>query len=134
MKVAWGMRKWSEAEMQRSLRILADQSYHTYKYPLEVLARHPETRQSIVDYAELVAAPKRVIERVYADLGLPVTPELERMLAAEEQKAKRHDTAHAYSLEEFGLRGDEIRSELADLFERYHWDEVAPRPAGAKGV
>jgi hypothetical protein len=134
MKVAWGMRKWSEAEMQRSLRILADQSYHTYKYPLEVLARHPETRQSIVDYAELVAAPKRVIERVYADLGFPVTPELERMLEAEEQKAKRHDTAHAYSLEEFGLSGGEIRSELADLFERYHWDEVAPRPAGAKGV
>jgi hypothetical protein len=132
MKVAWGMRKWSEPEMQRSLRILADQSYHTYKYPLEVLARHPETRQSIVDYAELVAAPKRVIERVYAELGFPVGAELAATLAAEEQRARKHETAHAYSLEEFGLRGDEIRTQLAELFERYRWDDAAPRKAAAK--
>src|SRR5262249_22794876 len=116
MKVAWAMRRWSDAEMQRSLRILAEQSYHTYRYPLEVLARHPETRQSIVDYAELVAAPKRVIERVYADLGFPITPAFEQTLVAEEQKAKKHEKAHAYSLEEFGLREDEIRTQLADLF------------------
>jgi hypothetical protein len=132
MKVSWGMRKWSDAEMQRSLRILAEQSYHTYKYPLEVLARHPETRHSIVDYAELVAAPKRVIEQVYADLGFTVTPALERTLVAEEQKAKKHETAHVYSLEEFGLRGDDIRAQLADLFDRYHWDEIATRDAAPK--
>ena len=132
MKVAWGMRKWSDAEMQRSLRILADQSYHTYTYPLEVLAGHPETPQAIVDYTELVAEPKRVIERVYAELGFPVTPELERMLEAEQQKAKKHETKHAYSLEEFGLRGDEIRTKLADLFERFGWDDVETRRAAAK--
>src|SRR4029453_6590963 len=39
VRVAWGMRKWSEAEMQRSLRFLPDQPCPTYKYPLEVLAR-----------------------------------------------------------------------------------------------
>ena len=45
MKVAWKMRRWSDDEMQRSLRVLAEQSYHTYRHPLEVLARHPETRR-----------------------------------------------------------------------------------------
>jgi hypothetical protein len=129
MQVAWRMRKWSEAEMQRSLAVLAAQSFHTYTYPLEVLARHPETRRAIVDYAELVAEPKRVIERVYADLGLPVTPEYEQVLLAEQQKAKRHETAHSYSLAEFGLESDDIRTQLADLFERFHWEEPAPAPA-----
>lgn len=123
MKVAWGMRKWSEAEMQRSLRVLAEQSYHTYEYPLEVLARHPELSQSVVDYTDLVAEPKRVIERVYADLGLPVTPAFAERLAAEQQKAKRHETSHSYSLAEFGLSQDEIRARLAPLFERFHWQE-----------
>ena len=65
------MRHWSEAEMQRSLRVLAEQSYHTYRYPLEVLARHPETPHAIVDYAELVAEPRKVVEQVYRSLGLP---------------------------------------------------------------
>jgi hypothetical protein len=134
MKVAWGMRKWSAEEMQRSLRILADQSYHTYEYPLEVLARHPETCASVVDYGELVAEPKRVLERVYAEIGFPVTPEYARVLEEEQQKAaKKHETTHAYSLDEFGLRGDEIRTRLADLFERFHWDDVEPRRAAEEG-
>jgi hypothetical protein len=129
MQTSWRMRSWSDAEMQRSLRILAQQSYHTYRYPLEVLARHPETPHAVVDYAELTAEPKKVIERVYAELGIPVTPEYEALLAAEQGRAKRHETAHRYSLEEFGLRADEIRTELSDLFERFHWNDGAPRAA-----
>jgi hypothetical protein len=127
MKVAWKMRRWSDAEMQRSLHVLAEQSVHTYRYPLEVLARHPETPHAIVDYAELVAEPRKVVERVYASLGLPVTPAYARVLDEEEQKARRHETSHAYDLAEFGLRADAIHAELADLFERFGWDEAATK-------
>ena len=130
MQMAWRLRKWSDAEMQRSLRVLAEQSFHTYTYPLEVLARHPETPHAIVDYNELVAEPKLVIERVYAELGLPVTPRFQRVLLAEQQKAKQHETSHRYSLEEFGLRSDELRTRLAGLFERFHWKQDEPREAG----
>jgi hypothetical protein len=129
MQMAWRLRKWSDSQMQRSLRVLADQSFHTYGYPLEVLSRHPETPHAIVDYSELVREPKRVIERVYADLGFPMTPAYDRMLVAEQQRAKQHETGHRYSLEEFGLRSDEIRTRLADLFERFRWDEQAPPAA-----
>jgi hypothetical protein len=127
MKTSWAMRKWTDAEMQRSLHILAEQSYDTYLYPLEVLERHPETPRAIVDYAELVESPKRVVERLYADLGFPLSPEIERALEAEEQKAGKHETSHRYSLEEFGLKSDEIHARLADLFERFHWDAADPR-------
>jgi hypothetical protein len=130
MQMAWRLRNWSDAEMQRSLRVLAEQSFHTYRYPLEVLARHPETPHSIVDYNELIAEPERVIERVYAELGFPVTPSYEQVLLAEQQKAKQHETSHRYSLEEFGLRSDELRTGLAELFERFHWNPDEPREAG----
>lgn len=125
MKVAWAMRKWSDAEMQRSLRILAEQSYHTYEYPLEVLARHPETPHAVVDYEDLVAQPKRTIEKIYSELGLPMTEEYERMLAAQQEKAKKHQTSHSYDLDEFGLSGAEIHEALQDLFRRFHWQEAA---------
>jgi omega-hydroxy-beta-dihydromenaquinone-9 sulfotransferase len=132
MKVSWSL--WSAPEMARSLQVLADQSFHTYRYPLEVLERHPEVPHAIVDYRALVAQPKRTVEEIYAQLGFAVTPEFAQVLAAEEQKAGRHETTHTYSLEEFGLRSDAIRSQLAALFERYGWDhDDASQPATAKG-
>jgi hypothetical protein len=130
MQMAWRLRRWSDAQMQRSLRILAEQSFHTYVYPLEVLARHPETPRAIVDYDELVAAPRRVIERVYAELGFPITPGFQRILEAEEQRARGHQTSHRYTLEEFGIRSDELRTRLADLYQRFQWKRDEPREAG----
>ena len=132
MKRSWSLRNWSEAEMQSSLRILAGMSFHNYKHPLAVLEKHPETRRAIVDYRELVAEPKRVVEEVYAQLGLPMSPGYAAALEQEQKRARRHETGHRYSLEEFGLEGDAIRSGLADLFERYRWDEE--QAAGAASV
>lgn len=126
MKVAWTMRKWTDAEMQQSLQLLAEQSFHTYNYPLEVLARHPETPHAIVDYEELVADPKQTVGKIYADLGVPLTPEYESVLDAEQGRARKHRTSHTYDLEEFGLSAVEIREALGDLFERFHWDAGVP--------
>jgi hypothetical protein len=131
MQLAWRLRRWTDAEMQPSLRVLAEQSYHTYRHPLAVLARHPDTRHAIVDYAELVADPKKAIEGVYAQLGLQVTPEYDAWLAARQRGAGRHETSHRYDLAEFGLVEGEIHERLADLFERFHWDAATPQ-AGAK--
>ena len=123
MRLAWRMRRWSDAEMQRSLRVLAEQSFHTYRHPLEVLARHRESPHAIVDYSELVAEPKKVVGQIYAQLGLEITADYERRLDAEQEKARKHQTTHHYSLEQFGLDPGEIHARLADLFERFHWED-----------
>ena len=133
MKRSWQLRRWNDAQMSRSLRVLADQSFHTYRYPLEVLARHPETRHAVVDYRELVDQPKRVVERVYEQLGFPVSPEYAAVLEAEQNRAKQHETTHRYSLEEFGLKGDEIHAALADLFASYGWEDGAEPPEATAG-
>jgi len=125
MRRAWELRQWSDAEMTGSLRVLAGMSFHNYTHPLEVLARHPETKRAIVDYRELVSEPKRVVEEVYAQLGLPVSSGYATALEAEQKRARKHETSHRYSLEEFGLESNAIRSRLAELFERYGWDEQA---------
>jgi len=129
MQRSWRMRKWDEPQMNRSLRALAEQSFHTYRYPLEVLARHPEVPHAIVDYRDLVAAPMRTVEAVYEQLGFSMSPAYRDTLAAEEKKAREHETTHRYSLEEFGLRGDEIQAALRDLFERYGWEAGEGRDA-----
>ena len=133
MKFSWKARHFDEARMKKSLGILAEMSFHNYTYPLEVLARHPETPRAIVDYRDLVARPRATLEQAYAELGLVVSPELAAALDAEEQRAGGHETTHAYSLGEFGLDGGEIQRRLGALFERFGWEGSPPdEPARAE--
>lgn len=121
MKTGWSMRGWNEEDMLRSLRTLAHQSYETYTGPLDVIARHPETRSAIVDYRALVDDTSNTVKQAYRDLELSISPEFEKVLEEEGARSGRHETTHRYSLEEFGLSKDEIHTELAALFERFDW-------------
>ncbi|MUL85018.1 MULTISPECIES: sulfotransferase [unclassified Mycolicibacterium] len=121
MKTEWSLRGRNEQLVLNSLRVLADQSVDTYTHPLEVLARHPEIRASVVDYRELVGSPANTMRRIYNDLGLELGPVAERAFTAAEARGG-HESAHRYSLAEFGLDPREIQSRLADLFDQYQWD------------
>jgi omega-hydroxy-beta-dihydromenaquinone-9 sulfotransferase len=126
VKVGYQLRGWDEPRTARSLGVLAEQSFHTYQHPLEVLAQHPGIRHAVVDYRELVAEPKHVVSEVYQALGIPLGPAYEKQLDEEQARARTHKSGHRYSLAEFGLDKDAIEQELAELFARYHWNEGSP--------
>lgn len=129
----WRRLGWDSERIAGCLAILADQSFHTYRHPLEVLARHSETPHAVVDYRDVVADPTAAIAGVYEQLGFPVSSEYRSLLLSESKRARSHVSKHRYSLEEFGLEADAIRSRLADLFERYRWEDAAavePRREG----
>ncbi len=131
----WKQLGWEEARQQKCLRILADQSWHSYRHPLQTLEAHPETRGSVIDYRDLVSDPAATLERVYQDLGLPMSSAFRETLASEAKREREHKTSHAYSLEEFGLEGDVIREKLGDLFERFQWeaDDAESEASPVKG-
>lgn len=119
----WRRFGWDAARTQRCLGILAEQSFHTYRHPLAVLADHPETPHAVVDYREAVADPAGTIRSIYQRLGFELMPAYAERLARETGRAGRHLSSHSYDLSEFGLSADAIRDELAPLFARYHWDD-----------
>ena len=121
LQTSWRMRKRDEEQIRASLRVLADYSFHNYVHPQEVLERHPEVDRVVVDYRDLVADPQGTMLSVYARLGFDVSPDYAAVLAQEQGRA--HVSTHHYSLEEYGLRADEIRERLAPLFEQFRWDE-----------
>jgi hypothetical protein len=123
MRSGWKALGWDPERQQRCLSILADQSFDTYLYPLAVLARHPEVPNAIVDYRDLVADPAATIEQIYRALDLAISPEYRETLLAEGKRARQHKSRHSYSLEKFGLDAGAIRSGLAELFDRYGWDQ-----------
>jgi hypothetical protein len=118
----WKAGRCSPERIEESRRLLAEQSFHTYLHPFEVLAKHAETRWIAVDYRDLVAQPKRTVEAVYDALDMPVSALYAATLVAEEARSRAHRTEHVYSLGEFGLERGEIKARLGDLFERYRWD------------
>ncbi len=126
MSIGYRALDWERERVQKSLRFLADQSYHTYLHPLRVLETHPETAQAVVDYRDLTSDPAQTIERVYEQLGFEMSPAYREMLLAEGKRERRHKTGHSYSLEEYGLEADEIRRELGELFDTYQWEESPP--------
>jgi hypothetical protein len=136
VRAGWKQLGWDEDRQRRSLQILADQSWHSYRHPLETLESHPETPGAVVDYRDLTSDPAATIERVYQDLGLPMTDEFREVLAGEGKRERKHKTRHTYSLEEFGLEGDEIREQLRDLFERFQWeaDDAVESPSVKGGA
>ena len=128
LKLLWASWKtlgWDEEQQQRCLGVLVDQSWHSYRHPLEVIDRNPGTRGSVIDYRDLTSDPAAAIEQVYKDLDLPMSDEFRASLAAEGKRERTHKTDFTYSLEEFGLEGDVIREKLGDLFERFRWEVPA---------
>ena len=86
MKVSWKMRHFDEERIRNSLAVLASMSCHNYTWPLEVLARHPATRFSVVDYRALVSAPEETVRQVYSDIGLEPGAAFAARLALEQGK------------------------------------------------
>ena len=123
MRSGWKALGWDPDRQQRCLKILADQSFHTYLYPLDVLARHPEVPHAVIDYRDLVADPAATIEQIYRALGFQVSPDYREVLLSEGKRARQHKSTHSYSLEKFGLDAGAIRSGLAGLFGQYGWDK-----------
>ncbi len=124
LHTGWKMRgDIDPRKLAESSRASLELSYESYLYPEEVLARHPEVPRANIDYRDLVADPKATLERVYKALSIPMTPQFQAVLEAEQQKTGHHERQHRYSLEEFGLDDIEIRKRLATLFERFKWEE-----------
>jgi hypothetical protein len=129
LQTAYRLQGASPEYAARALEAQVEISLASYLHPHEVLARHPETRRALVDYAQLTASPRAAVEKMYAELGFDVTPELARLLEAEQARAKTRETSHRYSLEEFGLAKDMLRERLAPLYAQFHWpSEVKETP------
>ncbi len=128
LQKTWRSQGWSQDRIEKSIEALIANSVHTYLYPLEVLARHPETKWTVVDYRDLVAQPKATVESIFSALDLAMTPAISKTLEEEQRRARAHRSSHRYGLEEFGIDEAELKAELGELFDRFGWDAPSGDP------
>ncbi|EHB53345.1 hypothetical protein MycrhDRAFT_3808 [Mycolicibacterium rhodesiae JS60] len=119
LQTSWALQGRDDRLILESLAILADQSFDSYRHPLDVLARHPEIRSCVVDYRDLIGQPAATMTRVYEELDLDMPPAVAAAITA--SRGQGHETTHRYSLEEFGLDPEAIHLRLAPLFDQFGW-------------
>ncbi len=104
---------------------------HWYRYPLDYLAQAPPDSYIVIRYDDLVRDPEQTIIAIYERLGFDMSPEYARILKQEAEKARRFQSTHVYSLEQFGVTREQLIQEFDDIFERLDFDRGEPAPPGA---
>jgi hypothetical protein len=97
---------------------LTDQLGFYYKNLERALGERPEERCAWVNMRELQSDPARLILVIYAQLGLSSSEELRGALARHANESGTYRSAHAYSLEQFGLSRGDIDRDLGPVFAR----------------
>jgi hypothetical protein len=99
----------SEYNLQETV---IEHSKHWYIYPHQYLKGLPSEQYIRVNYQDLVADPKATIENIYRQFGFDLSPEYERILLAEAEKARSFKSKHRYSLNKMGLSKKRIQREF----------------------
>jgi hypothetical protein len=89
-----------------------EHSKHWYLYPHQYLKDLPPSQYIRVRYKDLVTDPKGTIEAIYRQFGFDLSPEYDRILQIEEEKARSYKSKHRYSLQNMGISKQRIKREF----------------------
>lgn len=98
----------------RYLENLYQASCHLFRYFHQVwrAGEIPERNLLIVPYARMMSDLEGTMDRVVGFLGLEPASGFAQVVRDQAEKQRRHRSAHAYSLEKFGLTEARIRRDL----------------------
>jgi len=121
VQVTWSGKGWQHDDYALSLQLLTEISFEHFEHPRQVLSRHEQTPQIVVDYRKLTAAPRETVHSIYEALNLDMSERLDSWLLAQAEREKKHQGKFEYSLGEFFLRSDNIYARLKVFYEQYQW-------------
>jgi len=121
--MSWYWRRMGAPEqlVQASADLLGEIQIAQYRYAVDLVDRLPGDQSIIVEFRELLADPKRVVESVYERFGIEMSEAFDRFLDEEREAARTFKSQHEYELEGRGPARERVARELADLFERFDW-------------
>jgi len=93
-----------------------------YRSMFEKRHKFDEDRYVCVTYDELVEDPERAVARVYQHFGLELREPFRQRLAQTARVARDYESAHVYTLEEYGLSKAWIRERLGDVLAAYGFE------------
>lgn len=111
----------SEELVEASAELLGEIQIAQYKYAVEVVDSLPKEQSIIVDFRELLADPKQIVEAIYDRFGIELSEDFDHFLDEEREAAKAFKSQHEYEPVGQGPERARVAGELADLFSRFGW-------------
>ena len=106
------------SELQPDLGLIVEHNVLNMEAHLANRSAHPELPLLDVRFEDIVGALPAVLQRIYADAGLPLSePALARMLRWDAENAMHKQGEFKYSLAELGLEEAALRRKMASYFE-----------------
>jgi len=109
-------------------RALAQLAIEYYRSGLAVRRRLSPERFFVLRYEDLVVAPRRQVERIYAHFGWEIGDDFAARLAEQDGEMRSYRPRHRYALEEYGLTRREIRASLSEVFDEFGFDPELAEP------
>ncbi len=102
--------------------VMQEQAKYWYLHPHQYLKNLPNDQYVMLRYKDLVADPKSAIENIYQRFGIEMTPEFEKILIDESEKARQFKSKHNYSLDQMGLSSTNLKKEFDDAMRELDLD------------
>lgn len=103
--------------------VLLEHIKHWYRYPHQKLQMLPENRYTVIRFAEFVTNPQKVMERVYDQFGMEISPAFRRVLKEQTIRSRSYQSRHQYSLMEMGLDEAWVQREMFPALKGYDFQD-----------
>jgi hypothetical protein len=114
--------------LEPDLQLIVEHNYHNMDTHIANRKANPGLPHLDVRFEDIVGNLPRVLERIYADAGLPLSRDsLDRMLQWDKDNSMHKHGEFKYSLAELGLDEAVIRQRMAGYFD--FLDQLAREPA-----
>jgi hypothetical protein len=106
------------SDLKPDLGLIVEHNYLNIQAHLANRRAHPELPLLDVRFEDIVGSLPAVLERIYADAGVPLSDAaLARMVSWDAENSMHKHGEFKYSLEELGLEEATIRDRMSDYFE-----------------
>jgi hypothetical protein len=119
----WSVHSPEIAKDSPEARALARLAIGYLRYALDCRKFIPSDQLIVVRYDDLVADPGATVERIYAQLKIPMDDAFAARLREASRDQRIFVSEHRYSLEEFGLSKEAVFAELKDVFAEFGFEK-----------
>jgi hypothetical protein len=110
---------------RRFQRAIFRQMKYWYLYPMQRFKEISPQNYIVIKYNELVGAVEAHIEKVYAWMGMPVTPAFRDVVHQVVEANHAYESDNVYTYEELGLSRELIAREFHEVFELFGFNREA---------
>jgi omega-hydroxy-beta-dihydromenaquinone-9 sulfotransferase len=95
--------------------------YYTYFH--ENIQKVDRSQWYTLKYEDLIAAPKEEVVKIYQHFKWPVSALFAERLDKASRKARKYESGHSYSLEQYGMTRQQVLAQLESVFDKYGFEK-----------